>query len=53
MIAMLVVGIVLLIAFPFWETSKDLAPKAFFPPNLFRNRTVIAGSLIAFLYFSE
>ncbi|KAL1601586.1 hypothetical protein SLS60_006501 [Paraconiothyrium brasiliense] len=53
MIAMLVVGIAILIAFPFWETSKKLAPKAFFPPNLFRNRTVIAGTLIAFLYFIQ
>ncbi|KAJ4347816.1 uncharacterized protein N0V89_009186 [Didymosphaeria variabile] len=51
MISMLVVGIVILIAFPFWETSKRLAPKAFFPPNLFRNKTIIAGTLIAFLYF--
>ncbi|KAF2131844.1 MFS general substrate transporter [Dothidotthia symphoricarpi CBS 119687] len=51
MIAMIVVGGVTLIAFPFWETSKKLAPKAFFPPNLFRNRTVIAGTLIAFFYF--
>ncbi|KAF1835129.1 hypothetical protein BDW02DRAFT_496573 [Decorospora gaudefroyi] len=51
MIAMLVVGGVLLLAFPLWETSKKLAPKAFFPPNLFKERTIIAGVLIAFLYF--
>ncbi|CAG5166490.1 uncharacterized protein ALTATR162_LOCUS6932 [Alternaria atra] len=51
MIAMLVVGGVLLLAFPLWETSKKLAPRAFFPPNLFKKRTVIAGVLIAFFYF--
>jgi MFS family permease len=53
MIAMLVVGGVTMIAFPFWETSKKLAPKAFFPPNLFKKRTVVVGTLIAFFYFSE
>ncbi|KAI4918870.1 hypothetical protein J4E85_009658 [Alternaria conjuncta] len=51
MIAMLVIGGVLLLAFPMWETSKKLAPKAFFPPNLFKERTIIAGVLIAFFYF--
>ncbi|KAH7068384.1 hypothetical protein BKA63DRAFT_423209 [Paraphoma chrysanthemicola] len=51
MIAMLVVGAVVLIIFPFWETSKKLAPKAFFPPELFKNRTVVVGSAIAFFYF--
>jgi hypothetical protein len=53
MIAMLVIGGVTLIIFPFWETSKKLAPKAFFPPELFRNRTVVVGTLIAFFYFSK
>lgn len=53
MIAMLVIGAVCLFCFPFWETSKKLAPKAFFPPNLFKNRTIVAGTLIAFFYFSE
>ncbi|KAF2818673.1 MFS general substrate transporter [Ophiobolus disseminans] len=51
MIAMLVVGAIVLIIFPFWERSKKLAPRAFFPPELFKNRTVIVGSLIAFFYF--
>jgi hypothetical protein len=50
---MLVIGGVLCIVFPFWERSKKLAPKAFFPPNLFQNRTVIAGVAIAFFYFSR
>lgn len=53
MIAMIVIGVVILIFFPFWENSKKLAPKAFFPPNLFKNRTVVVGSLIAFFYFSK
>lgn len=52
-IAMLVVGGVCLVAFPFWERSKKLAPRAFFPRDLFRNRTVLAGVGIAFFYFSE
>lgn len=50
-IAMLVVGIVCLIVFPFWERSKTLAPRAFFPRDLFRERTVLAGIAIAFFYF--
>lgn len=53
MIAMLVVGAVVCLFFPFWERSKKLAPKAFFPPNLFKNRTVVVGCLIAFFYFSK
>jgi hypothetical protein len=53
MIAMFVIGGVLLLVFPLWETSKKLAPKAFFPPNLFKERTIIAGVLIAFFYFSK
>ncbi|KAK5180766.1 hypothetical protein LTR16_010484, partial [Cryomyces antarcticus] len=50
-IAMIVIGVVCLCAFPFWERSKKLAPKAFFPRNLFRQRTVLAGTGIAFFYF--
>lgn len=53
MIAMLVIGGIICIIFPFWERSKKLAPKAFFPPNLFKNRTVVAGTAIAFFYFSK
>ncbi|TID15356.1 cell division control protein 42 [Venturia nashicola] len=51
MIAMLVVGGVCLLAFPFWERSSKLAPKAFFPKELFQNRTVLAGLAIGFFYF--
>lgn len=53
MIAMLVIGAVLLVAFPFWETSKKLAPQAFFPPDMFKKKTVVVGTIIAFLYFSR
>lgn len=53
MIAMLVIGGLCLLAFPLWERSKKLAPQAFFPPSLFKNRTIMAGTLIAFFYFSK
>ncbi|KIW02141.1 uncharacterized protein PV09_06627 [Verruconis gallopava] len=51
MIAMLVIGGVFLLLFPFWENSKRLTPRPFFPPALFKSKTVIAGNLIAFFYF--
>ncbi|KAK4984267.1 hypothetical protein LTR50_006714 [Elasticomyces elasticus] len=50
-IAMIVVGCLCMLAFPSWERSKKLAPRAFFPRDLFRNRTVLAGTGIAFFYF--
>jgi hypothetical protein len=53
MIAMFVVGGLSLIAFIVWENSKKLAPRAFFPPDLFKERTVVVGTVIAFLYFSK
>ncbi|KAI9665193.1 MAG: hypothetical protein M1831_002203 [Alyxoria varia] len=52
MIAMLVIGCLCLVSFPFWERSSKLAPKAFFPKNLFQQRTVPAGVGIAFFYFA-
>ncbi|KAK3065767.1 hypothetical protein LTR53_018056, partial [Teratosphaeriaceae sp. CCFEE 6253] len=51
-LAMLVIGGVCIVAFPFWERSKTLAPRAFFPRALFKNRTVLAGLAFAFFYFS-
>lgn len=51
MIAMITIGVFTLILFPFWEKSTKFAPKAFFPPNLFKHKTIIAGSLIGFFYF--
>lgn len=52
-IAMLVIGGVFLLAFPFWERSPRLAPHAFFPRELFQSRTVLAGIAIGFFYFSK
>jgi MFS family permease len=52
-LAMLTVGVICLLAFPFWERSKTLAPRAFFPRELLKNRTVIAGMCLAFFYFSK
>lgn len=52
-IAMLVIGAVCLIGFPFWERSKTLAPRAFFPRDLLKKRTVLAGLGISFFYFSK
>lgn len=52
-IAMLAIGGVCLLAFPFWERSSKLAPKAFFGKETFQNRTVLAGLAIGFFYFSK
>ena len=52
-LAMLVIGTLCLVGFPFWERSKKLAPRAFFPRALFQNRTAVAGVGIAFFYFSK
>ncbi|KAM0716729.1 hypothetical protein Q7P37_008174 [Cladosporium fusiforme] len=51
LLAMLFVGAVCLAVFPFWERSKKMAPRAFFPGSLFRNKTVLAGLGISFFYF--
>lgn len=52
-LTMLVIGALCVSAFPFWERSKTLAPRAFFPRALFQNRTVLAGLAFAFFYFSK
>lgn len=52
LLVMLGVGAACLVAFPFWERSKVLAPRAFFPRALFKNRTALAGLAYAFFYFS-
>ncbi|KAK6501505.1 hypothetical protein TWF481_009343 [Arthrobotrys musiformis] len=51
LIAMMVVGGVCLIIFPFFETSKKLAPSPLLSLRLLKNRTVLAGTLIAVFYF--
>jgi hypothetical protein len=53
LLAMLLIGAACLAVFPFWEKSKKLAPRAFFPFSLFKNRTVLAGVGISFFYFSK
>ncbi|KAI8954572.1 siderophore iron transporter mirC [Xylaria longipes] len=50
-IALIVVGGVLLIAFPFWEGSRKLAPHPLIPLELLKSRTFCAGCAIGFFYF--
>ncbi|KAI0431489.1 siderophore iron transporter mirC [Xylaria sp. FL1042] len=50
-IALIVVGGVLLIAFPFWESSKKLAPHPLIPLELLKSRTFCAGCAVGFFYF--
>lgn len=52
-IALIVVGGVLLVAFPLWESSKRLAPHPLIPLELLKSRTFCAGCGIAFFYFSK
>lgn len=52
-IAMLVIGFVCLIIFPFWESSKKLAPRPLTPLHLLKSRTFCAGCGIGFFYFSK
>ena len=52
-IAMVVVGCVCFVVFPFWETSSKVAPQPFLSPRLFANRTVLAGCTIGFFYFGK
>ncbi|KAK4625138.1 MFS siderochrome iron transporter C [Fulvia fulva] len=51
LITMLVVGAACLVAIPFWERSKTLAPRAFFPRSFWKNRTLMAGLALSFFYF--
>lgn len=53
LISMLVVGVACLVAIPFWEKSKFLAPRAFFPRSFWKNKTLICGLALSFFYFSE
>lgn len=43
-IAMLIIGCLCIMAFPFFE--KYIAPKSFIPFELFKNRTVLAACLL-------
>ena len=53
MIAMVVVGGCLLIAFLLWEMNRKLAPQPFLALPLLKHRTVVAGCLIGFFYFGK
>ncbi|KAI1431421.1 siderophore iron transporter mirC [Xylaria sp. CBS 124048] len=50
-IALIVVGGVLLVIFPLWESSKKLAPHPLIPLELLKSRTFCAGCAIGFFYF--
>ncbi|KAM3416694.1 Siderophore iron transporter mirC [Cercospora zeina] len=51
LVTMLVVGAACLIAIPFWERNKTLAPHAFFPRSFWKNRTLLCGLGLSFFYF--
>lgn len=53
LVTMLVIGAACLVAIPFWERNKTLAPHAFFPRSFWKNRTIMAGLALSFFYFSK
>lgn len=53
LLTMLVIGATCLVAIPFWERSKTLAPRAFFPRTFWKNKTIMAGLALSFFYFSK
>ena len=52
-IAMIVIGCVCWLVFPFWETSNRLAPRPFLSLRILTNRTVLAACGIGFFYFGK
>lgn len=52
-ISMFVLGVLCLVAFPFWESKKKLSPRPLVPLHLLKSRTFCCGCAIGFLYFSE
>lgn len=52
MVAMIVIGCVCLVVFPFWESTRKLAPRPFLSLHLLTNRNVLAGCGIGFFYFA-
>jgi MFS family permease len=52
-IAMLVIGVVCLFTFPFWESLKKLAPRPLIHLFLFKSRTFCAGATVGFFYFCK
>lgn len=51
-LAMIIIGCVCLVVFPFWEASHKLAPRPFLSLRLLTNRNVLAGCAIGFFYFA-
>lgn len=51
-IAMIVIGCVCLVVFPFWESTRRLIPQPFLSLRLLTNRNVLAGCGIGFFYFA-
>ncbi|KAM7222442.1 Major facilitator superfamily domain containing protein [Rhypophila decipiens] len=49
--SMIVLGIILLILFPIWESRPSLAPHPLLPLVLLKSRTFVAGCLLGFFYF--
>ena len=52
-ISMLIVGCLCLVLYPFWETSKTLAPRPLLSLHLLKQKTALAGCALAFFYFSK
>lgn len=52
-VAMIVIGCVCLVVYPFWDTNTRLAPRPLLSLHLLKERTVLAGCGIAFFYFSK
>ncbi|KAG9236867.1 siderophore iron transporter-like protein [Amylocarpus encephaloides] len=50
-IAMIVIGAICLVFFPFWESSKKLERRPLIPLYLLKSRTFAAGCGVAFFYF--
>lgn len=52
-IVMLVIGPLCLIAFPFWEMNKKVAPHPLVPLGMLKSRTFVCGCILGFFYFSK
>lgn len=52
-VVLIAIGVVCLIALPFYESSKKLAPKPLLSLHLLKQRTALAGCALAFWYFSK
>jgi len=52
LVAMTVMGLILLILFPLWESRPNLAPHPLLPFPLLKSRTFCAGCFLAFSWFA-